>query len=283
MSYIGGIVSYNAGTSTISDCENNGSVEGVDKYVGGIAGYHYSGTIENCENNNNIKSTGYVGGVVGRASGVILSCVNNGSVSASSSYSGGIAARTTKNIINCVNNGNITSTSSYVGGIVGLLYQSCLVMLCENNADISGVNYIGGIVGDATKDGSVENTVTKIEKCANYGTIKGTKNYVGGIMGYATGDDHTLVISETFNKGSVKGIENVGGIVGMVYYKSEKGTGLEISDAFNYGTVTADIADSKGSALGVHSGAKGVKISGFYDAVNSMDLIGKTVGYEMTE
>ena len=123
---------YNAGTSTITNCYNTGSITSSsyhDTYSGGIVGYN-SGTITitNCYNTNNITSSS--------------------SATSSSSYrpySGGVVGRSTGNftVTNCYNTGNISSSfSNYRGGVVGC--GSGQVNNCYYKDDCGGNNTYGG-------------------------------------------------------------------------------------------------------------------------------------------
>lgn len=65
--YVGGIVGYITGNSTIDRCANYSNVTGSGTYVGGITGYLSSANsvMTNCYNTGNISGTTNCGGVVG--------------------------------------------------------------------------------------------------------------------------------------------------------------------------------------------------------------------------
>ncbi len=135
-------------------------------------------------------------------------------------------------------------TISYVG-LFGFVDSGATVKnVTVKNSYFNGKDCVGGIVGKI--EASYEKKAT-VEMCANMSTVKG-KKYVGGIAGSinATSDVHTEVylrpdhsgsdtlifadatkasIANCFNKGSVTGDENVGGIAGyasVVYVSSEE-------------------------------------------------------------
>lgn len=69
--YVGGIVGYSSGYSSISQCASSGNIIATDDYVGGILGYQYAScSIENCYSIANVKaesSYSYVYGIGGYA------------------------------------------------------------------------------------------------------------------------------------------------------------------------------------------------------------------------
>ena len=114
----------------------------VDSYInfsgnyagGGVCGYNYGGTIENCYNTGAVSSTSasfinYVGGICGWNNGTITNCYNTGTVSGrnagGSNYAGGICGQNmnTGKIENCYNTGTVSGTttggSNYAGGVCG--------------------------------------------------------------------------------------------------------------------------------------------------------------------
>ena len=83
---VGGIVGrQDDDTDKVAFCTNEGSVKGKAYYMGGIAGYASSGSIENCLNKGDVESTDgqYTGGIAGSSSGPIQTCVVTGTVTAS--------------------------------------------------------------------------------------------------------------------------------------------------------------------------------------------------------
>jgi hypothetical protein len=128
--------------------------------VGSIVGWNL-GTVENCVSyvDINVSNCEYVGGIVADNGGVVRNCVNNGAV-----------------------NGN--RYSSYVGGIVGhlepaydalsgaALTQPVLVS-CINTGDVTGYEYVGGIVGGAFND-SDNYYIPDIAACYNAGAVTGS-------------------------------------------------------------------------------------------------------------
>ena len=92
--------------------------------------------------------------------------------------------------------GNV-SGNNFVGGVVGLNRGS--VENCYNTGEVSG-NSVGGVVG--YNGGTVEN-------CYNTGNISG--NTSGGVVGYNHSGGS---VTNSYNTGSVSGNNYVGGVVG---------------------------------------------------------------------
>lgn len=206
--YVGGIAGYGG---DLSNCTNNGDIissspiiEGSEScaYVGGIAGYATS--INNCINNNDITVTHaghYIGGIVGYllcASGMVNDSNTNDGIIKGASYLGGIAGRvqntgTRSKVVTFTNNINrkeIVGTGEYVGGIVGFQssngyssypteYANISISNCENSGNISGSNYVAGILGYGTY---AEKTEAVWATNTNSGTITG--NNKGNMYGY---------------------------------------------------------------------------------------------------
>ena len=128
----GGIVGYMSGGGEVSGCFVTGTVTG-DKEVGGIAGYGV-GTIKNCYALANVTATATAtatgvnaGGIAGYAYGVTIeNCYYSGEVSAKN-YAGGIAGTAWRGTIqNCVSLAESVSGSNYVNRIAGYNYNATL-------------------------------------------------------------------------------------------------------------------------------------------------------------
>lgn len=199
-SFTGGVVGYNTtnGTlnGTISASHNTGAVKG-EQYVGGVVGNNHT-VVEDCYNTGEVTSTGdYAGGVVGRNTyhfiysfgewkGKISTSYNTGTVSGGS-YVGGVAGYNCVTIAQCSNTGSVTGSGNYTGGVVGCnayyiddRYELSGVVKeypgeiqnTYNAGAVTGVNYVGGVVGEQ-QGGEVEGQ--KKGTCAyshNYGAVR---------------------------------------------------------------------------------------------------------------
>ena len=195
--------------------------------------------------------TKYAGGIVcGAIASTIKDCYSGASVAGT--MAGGILGVSMEStVINCINAGAVGSLSDAEigGGIVGLALASPIVD-CVNKADVSGVGYVGGVVGYGAP--------ISITGCVNYGFINGM--VVGGVVGYGmnydtvmnTGAEGPVTITECHNVGIVMGLEGtgesidilsgmtfgVGGIVGLLQISESDTNGTysyEISYCSNYG------------------------------------------------
>ena len=144
---VGGIVGINQPGSEssliISDCINNGGINGKSK-TGGIIGHNYNLTkVINCCNIGNIIGETDVGGIIGsdRTRSNIINTYNLGDVKATSNAGGiiGFSGWAEKSIENCYNIGKISGST--VGGIIGGLNISNDLLTTQNcyylNTDIS--------------------------------------------------------------------------------------------------------------------------------------------------
>lgn len=122
------------------------------------------------------------------------------------------------------------------------------------NYTISGLNcglfgYVsGGTFKDLTLQGSVtDGTSNYYGSLIGYGLnitvsnvtselmISTSSSYVGGLIGFC----HNATITDCTNKGSVRGVNNVGGLVGWTGDESTSGHGATISNCTNNGNVNA--------------------------------------------
>ena len=142
----------------------------------------------------------------------------------------------------------------YLGAVVGYSLGGTITN-CINKANVSGGNYVGGIVGYAknyVSGGKLVNAAI-VNDCVNTGAIKGFA-LVGGIAGVIKGENkkdgsytiaHTARIERCINKGTVYGvIIDVGGIVGVVTDYAR------IQDSINQGNVSTTIKKINLTVLG---------------------------------
>lgn len=110
-----------------------------------------------------------------------------------------------------------------VGGICGSLsygnIENCMV-----TGDISGYQYVGGIVG-RNNDNYYSSSI--ISQCASSGNITATKGYVGGILGY---DDGSCSIKNCY---SIANVKTEGSYSSSVY-----GIGYSAENCYFAGTIS---------------------------------------------
>lgn len=211
-------------------------------------------------------------------------------------YAGGIAGYAVdSSIINCVNEATIKSAVEYpkdgsslqilnVGGILGAAENKVFIEKCVNkgNIDAEYCKAIGGILGESLASGS---NGPSLSQCANFGNIRYEEKYTptgnvkascgaGGIIGIVSKDDTD--ISYCYNAGDIKGVENVGGIVGYVttsYYDEC----LIVKNSYNCGKISASTAFCGAIAGSAMSGE-------FLDKVYMLDKsAAKSIGYIILE
>lgn len=88
-------------------------------------------------------------------------------------------------------------------------------------------NYYGGLIGYGLNI-TVSNITSEL-------TISTSSSYVGGLIGFC----QNATITDCTNEGSVKGVNNVGGLVGWTGDESTAGHGATISNCTNNGNVNA--------------------------------------------
>ena len=145
-------------------------------YTGGLTGYSYRATIENCSSSGNLGGYQYVGGLVGYLNW--YSAVNN---SYSSATTGGYYM---------------------VGGLVGYSYYSP-VNESHSTGNVTGTSYTGGLVG-------YNSTNSEISNCYSSADVSSTSGHVGGLLGRI---DQASVYN-SYSTGSVSGSGSVGGLIG---------------------------------------------------------------------
>ena len=124
-----------AGSAEICDIGlENISITGSGRYVGGLVGDSFSGSVSNCYSSGDVTGGYFVGGLVGyNFYGSVSNCYSSGTVS------GG----------------------ERVGGLVGDSYYDS-VSNCYSSGDVTGGYFVGGLVGDSNS-GSVSNCFWDIE------------------------------------------------------------------------------------------------------------------------
>ena len=221
---VGGLIGLMNGTHGI-EIENvkiSGSIYAPNAtYVGGLVGYidsNVSIKILNSEVNMTITALDGVGGAVG-------------AVGVGSGYFEGVT-----------NKGEIKALDSAAGGILGAAYKEVSFVNCKNEAPISALCRVGGIIGSGhisqikgcVNGGSITSKISEdkealaggiggeiklydtVSDCTNEGDIIGNADYVGGLVGRLSGEGK--VVGST-NTEKVNGADKVGGIAGKVSEK----------------------------------------------------------------
>ena len=248
--------------------ENGNTIKETVGAAGGVAGVNY-GEISNVVVSdsvvagddgtvgNNIRST--AGGVSGVNYGKISTAEVSSAVTAegTETYSlGGVVGSNVVDgtIIGAINTGVTHArygdliTSDSVGGIAGV--NTGYIESVYNDGDITGGNYVGGIVG-YNKYPTTEKAPNIVDAVNAGNVIVGAKTeetqpdykYSGGLVGYNDGG-----VNNARNTGAIEGRDNVGGLVG---YNAE---GSTLTNLIN--GIAAEIVglDNVGGIAGVNAG-----------------------------
>ncbi|MBC3803960.1 hypothetical protein GH808_05855 [Acetobacterium fimetarium] len=194
-----------------------GTFDGDDHTISGIyintSGANYQGLFGVCggsSNINNLKITasyikgsgnaGGFGAIAGRTDGSITNCQVEANLDGALS-TGGVVGSLKGTISGSSYCGSVSGTDD-VGGIAGCISGNTSIINCYNTANVAGIRYVGGIVGQLN-NGRVENS-------ANIGDIVGDSS-VGGVVGIS--DAGSIV--NCYQTGAVTGAgPSTGGILG---------------------------------------------------------------------
>lgn len=197
------------------------SIKNLVINLGGLKGYGLFGrTDEGFEVKNLTILTGAVvgdmntGSLVGLNYGLVENCVNYVDVTCLMYYSGGIAggSMSTGKVVKCQNFGKVQAGFDDTHGFSG-----------------------GGIVGSSS---------SIIEECVNWADVNARSTQAGGIVGLLEGGK----ISKCFNRGNIKSLESVGGIVGAIGGRT---SACEISNCYSTGTIEATNKVAPGGIIGL--------------------------------
>ncbi|HBF33256.1 TPA: hypothetical protein DDW35_01705 [Candidatus Sumerlaeota bacterium] len=222
--YVGGVAGYNDGASTVKYCMV-GSIDekytpvvvtGYGNWVGGVFGANNGGSIDQC--NVTVEVFGIcsggtaVGGLIGESS-------NGGTI--------------TKSYVSAQ---PVYALGTCVGGLVGL--NASAISDCFVVGDVSGVDKVGGLVGDnyvtPYGTGAVSTSFSQAD-------VVGDGSYVGGLAGH---NRMGASIANCYATGAVAGSAYVGGGVGCVGTPNSAGTVLDdgstVAYSYAIGAVTGD-------------------------------------------
>ena len=249
---------YNTGNITMSA----NTTSKTNAVAAGIAALYAPGTeIENCYNTGNIRNLNtkqaYAAGIVAYYKSAptaalpmtVKGCHNTGEVSTAYNYAGGIAAYVNNyiSISDCYNTGNVSATIGAAGIAANFGSASSTMERCWNSGDITvSESRAGGIAGqntvkstmtDCFNTGSITNSAATVTAAANGHATKGYG--VGGVVGEGGGN-----MSRCYNTGTVKGLANVGGLIGRSSSNS-----TVVKSCYNTGRLDAP-ADTCGHIIG---------------------------------
>ncbi len=214
--YVGSIVSVNQGT--VENCVNYADITATNFAAAGICGFmvNGNGTVKNCKNYGNLKAMTYASGICGGSQSgaslttynyVVDNCENYGNMETTNGVgAAGIAGSYSGAVTNCINHGNADDTKGtaksrqYTAGIVSCTTYPTTIENCTNYGAISGINNVGGIVGNVMKG---DNSEVTIKNCTNNGAVSNEGTNVAGIIGNSKRDAGKVTVEGCTNNGVV--------------------------------------------------------------------------------
>ena len=151
LGYAGGVAGFSWG-GTIENCSVSGSVSGTVS-VGGVVGIQWEASITGCSSSATVKGMVRVGGVAGETNSgaTMAACYATGNVTIeidpiNNILGGGLVGfNAGSSVLACYATGNVTSTGSstgnvYIGGFLGGNYTTVTACYWKNNHE-QGIGY----------------------------------------------------------------------------------------------------------------------------------------------
>lgn len=229
--------------------------------LGGVVGIN-NGNVQYVDSlgvtNGGVTGSSNIGGIIGTNNGNMYSGYNESIVSGNDKVGGIIGENKSGKTVSNVVNATGVEGKDNVGGLVGV--NSGSVTNGRNNGTITGVKYVGGMVGSNEADATLKNLVND-----SSAAITG-EQYVGGIAGdnagiITTGNEETDETVNLINRGTITGQQYVGGVAG-----SNSGT---ITNANN--DVELNVKD-KNQIAQYFGGIAGVNTGTINKATNTADV-----------
>ena len=165
LGYAGGVAGFSWG-GTIENCSVSGSVSGTI-CAGGVVGIQWEASITGCSSSATVKGMVQVGGVAGEtnAGATMAACYATGNVTIEidpiDNIRGGglVGFNAGSSVLACYATGNVTSTGSstgkvHIGGFLGNNYTTVTACYWKNNHE-QGIGYNRESTGATKVDGSV--------------------------------------------------------------------------------------------------------------------------------
>ena len=165
LGYAGGVAGFSWG-GTIENCSVSGSVSGAVS-VGGVVGIQWEASITGCSSSATVKGMVQVGGVAGETNSgaTMAACYATGNVTIeidpiNNILGGGLVGfNAGSSLLSCYATGNVTSTGSgtgnvHIGGFLGDNYITVTACYWKNNHE-QGIGYNRESTGATKVDGSV--------------------------------------------------------------------------------------------------------------------------------
>lgn len=197
--------------SILSNVSSSGTITTTSSssYAGGIIAFASKSTVNSIKTLADAHSTselitmGKTGGILGASNSsniIIDNSVFTGEITSSGSYTGGIAGTMQGQISNSHSTGAISATNTFTGGLVGSL-KGTMDNSYYTGDIVSTSTGVGGLTGSLQSDSIISNSFSS-------GSVRGL-NDVGGLTGYNSG-----TIRSSYATSTVTGTNNIGGLVG---------------------------------------------------------------------
>ncbi len=212
---VGGLVGFNLGAIEKSHAAVD--VTATEMSAGGLVGSNNAGTISESHATGQVTGAGVqVGGLVGlNTGGTIKDCHATGDVKGESGAVGGLLGGHSGPLENCHATGAVVGKGDGVGGLIGVVFGTMTndITGCHATGDVTGVDYVGGLIGRALQPNINIGATTTIEHCYATGDVIGG-TAVGGFAGEISGRDSTIRFCHA--AGDVTGEDDVGGLAGQL-------------------------------------------------------------------
>jgi outer membrane protein assembly factor BamB len=251
--YTGGLVGESDSSELIKNCSVSGIVRGADN-IGGLIGEMLGGLVNNSYSTGNVSGNTNVGGLLGSSGGLtILNSYSTGNVSGNTNVGGLLGVSMgpdNTDVLNCHATGDVNANGSNVGGLVGDFIGVINNSYATGNVNSTG-NQVGGLIGYmSTGEGSMN---TNLFYSYSIGNVKGVNN-VGGLIGHAytstasieEEESSFLVINNSYSNGNVNSTgNNVGGLIGTI----------STSVAYEFSTASINIAKTYATGIVTSTGS----------------------------
>lgn len=161
------VISSGAGGAVIVDADNGWN-------AGGLVGYNQAATVERCRADVDVSGYYGIGGLVGCNYRTISQSFAAGNVSGTWYIGGLVGENFDPKLINCYAWGSVVGDvdySSNVGGLAG--WTSGDVVNCYAVGSVSGIDNLGGLIGNKGTSGNIINSYYNSSNSNNgYGTPK---------------------------------------------------------------------------------------------------------------
>jgi M26 IgA1-specific metallo-endopeptidase-like protein/GLUG motif-containing protein len=218
---------------------------------GGLVGYMEDSSIDQSYTTGPVTGTYDVGGLIGELySGSVTHCYATGSVEALGSAGGLIGDLYSRNSVN-----------------ISYSYATSTVKFEPNTTN--NASWFGGLIGVISSDSSSPtDTNISISHCYATGNVGGgnmkvSAVYVGGLIGGIL-QPRQITISDSFATGWASGIDDLGGLIGLVATDH-----ITLSNTYATGAVYGNAVSKVGGLIGVSSPDVKNIISSYWDTQTS--------------